>query len=429
MAGNDINGDRHGGDWYRPYGGEASHPLWLDVPLAKGDLKNPPPREAEIVVIGSGLSGASAAYWLAEKGFSDVLLLDWRPDDAATNRNCGHILYGTVESAEALVALKGEETARSLLSLSVDLCHGVRDTISRLGIDCDYRQNGYLVMGIDDHEAREIGRSVDLLNRYGIENRLVSKAELLAMGYRDVSAGRFELGGARAHPVKFRNGIVGAALRRGVRYHSGVRVLSVDERGDHVVVVYDRGDGQTASIRAEAAVVAANAYSPLFSDFFSSRRLVEPFRGQIIASAPLRRLPTFAGAQSFDHGYEYAVFTEDRRLVIGGWRNHTPGGEVGTYDLGVNREVEAGLRMFAARHMNLGETPTWTHSWSGIMAASKTGLPFIGPTASPRIFALAGYTGHGFSWAHGSARILASIMAGDDELPPKVLSLFNPRGL
>ena len=412
--------------WYPAFEGQASHPLWLDVASIKGQEGQLPARTG-IVVIGSGLSGASAAYWLSQMGLGEVTMVDWRGDDAATNRNCGHVLYGTVESAQALHAIKGPKVAEGVLKLSVELCHQLRDTASLLGVDCDYRQDGYLVMAVEEAEMAEISTSARILNDLGIHNSILSAEQLTKLGYRGVLGGRLESGGARAHPVKFRNALVEASVAAGVAYHSRVRVLSVSEEGGDVVVRYDRGDGEVGTLLADAAVVAANAYSPLLHSFFQERRLVEPFRGQIIASAPMDLSSLgHLGAQSFDHGYEYAVTTPDSRLVIGGWRNHTASGEVGTYDLGVNAEVEAGLKDFVARHYALRNSPEWTHSWSGIMAASKTGFPFIGPTTSPRIFALAGYTGHGFSWAHGSAKILAEVMAGSSNLAPELLALFNP---
>lgn len=414
-------------NWYPPFEGKASHSLWLDESLLMGS-KERLPEQTGIVVIGSGLSGASAAYWLTERGFEDIALIDYRADDAATNRNCGHILYGTVESAHALTALKGEKLARDVITLSVDLCHDVRDTVAKLNIDCDYKTDGYLVMAIDDAEVKEIEHSVELLNKFGLKNELRSEVELEKLGYRNVHGGRYEYGDASAHPVKFRNGLIKEIQKRGVKYFSNVRALSVDDVGGQASISYDRGDGtERFDLRADAAVIAANAYSPLFSDFFTSRRLVEPFRGQIIASAPMKHEFKFKSCQSFDHGYEYALVTPDNRLVIGGWRNQTTSGEVGTYDISVNQYVEDGLKQFVLDHYDLGnERPEWTHSWSGIMAASATGLPFIGPTFSPIIFSVAGYTGHGFSWAHGSARLLADIMSGTTKESPEVLALFRP---
>jgi glycine/D-amino acid oxidase-like deaminating enzyme len=138
-----------------------------------------------------------------------------------------------------------------------------------------------------------------------------------------------------------------------------------------------------------------------------------------------KKLPV-AYPHSFDHGYEYAIGTEDNRLMLGGWRNNTPGGEIGTYDITPNPMVEKGLADFALRHYAIEEKIEWEYSWSGIMAASKTGFPFIGPTDSQRIFTVSGFTGHGFSWAHGSAKYLAKIMAGEP-IPELVARQFNPK--
>ncbi len=397
-----------------------SHPYWLEVPHLTGTLEKP--KDAEILIVGSGLSGVSTAYWLQEKGYSNLLLVDFEAESAASFRNCGHILYGTVESMQALTALHGEDVAKRLWSLSIDICHEVRDTVSRHQLDAEYKQNGYLVIAIEESEDREIRESIALLQGHGFASEYVEQKDLEKKGFRKVFGGRFEPGSAQAHPTKFRNGLLQVCLQRGLRYHSGVKVLELEELNGRVrAKTSPWGD-----IHAEAAVIAANAYSPLLSSFFQKHRLVEPYRGQIITSKALQHQLPVRYPHSFDHGYEYAIVTADNRLMIGGWRNHTDGGEVGTHDIGVNPLVDQGLRDFVQEHYAIAEPIEWEFSWSGIMAASKTGFPFIGPTDSQRIFTCAGYTGHGFSWAHGSAKILASIINGDP-VPEIVREKCNPK--
>ena len=100
---------------------------------------------------------------------------------------------------------------------------------------------------------------------------------------------------------------------------------------------------------------------------------------------------------------------------------------MGSFDLNTNPLVEDGLKNFAKHHYKIDETIEWEYSWAGIMASSKTGFPFVGPTSSPLIFTVAGFTGHGFSWAHGSAKLLVDIILGNKI--PDVMKLFNPRKL
>ncbi len=389
---------------------------WLNEKPAVGcDTK---PSEGGVLIVGSGLTGASVGYWLQKKGMDDLTIVDFVPEKAASFRNCGHILYGTVESMKALAALHGEKAAREIWQFSIEICHEVRDTVESLGVDIDYRQDGYLVIAIDAVEDAEIRESIVLLNGMDFQSEYISTSKLEKMGFKNVFGARFEKGSAQAHPVKFRNALINNFQKNGGQYYSSTPIENIYEEGDHVVVKTPHG-----ILRYDAAVICANAYSPLFSDYFSTRNLVEPYRGQIITSAPLRKSFSVNIPHSFDHGYEYAIRTPDNRLMIGGWRNHTAG-EKGIYDITPNPYVEQGLKDFVKNHYEISEKITWDYSWAGIMAASKTGFPFIGPTNSPRIFACAGYTGHGFSWAHGSAKLLASILVGEDI--PSVSKYFRP---
>lgn len=391
---------------------------WMSTTPVSGSRT--PPKDGGIAIIGSGLSGASTAYWLMENGYDDITILDFEHEKAATYRNCGHILYGTVESMMALVALHGETIAKEIWQYSIDICHDVRDTINKLNLDADYRQDGYLVISIDKTEDAEIKQSIQLLKQMGFESSYMPQSEVESLGFRNVFGARFEPGSAQAHPVKFRNGLIEEVLKRGAKYHSGIKVSAVEEEGEFVTVTHQHG-----ASNFDAVVIAANAYSPLLSRFFAERRLVEPFRGQIITSKPLKHSFKIKYPHSFDHGYEYALVSEDNRLIIGGWRNNTPAGEIGTYDIMPNPMVEEGLQNFVQHHYDIKEKIEWEYSWAGIMAASKTGFPFIGPTTSPRIFTCSGYTGHGFSWAHGSAKLLADIMVGNQV--PAVAKYFNPK--
>ena len=399
-----------------------THSYWLDEPLITGA----PPEQAvgdpdAVVVIGSGVTGASLALFLGERGLP-VVLIDYQPQTAATCRNASHILYGTVENYLTLTAMHGRQTAKELWQLSIDVCHTVRDLIQERGLEAGYRQDGYLVIATDEAEHDEVHRSIEMLRQDGFESEFIGDDELNRLGFRHTYGARFEKGSAQVHPVRLRNALVREAMAHGVRYVSGVQVTDVLEEKEGVRLEVA---GAAGGLPYAAAAICANAYGPKVSSFFRDHSLVEPFCGQIIVSdpMPLGQLPRYP--HSFNHGYEYAVITEDNRLLIGGWRDNVAGGELGNYDLSPRADVDKGLQDFVRRHYHLVSEPVWKYSWKGVMAASKTGLPFIGPTHSPRIYTCSGFTGHGMSWGCGSAKILADIICGEP-IPPVVQKEMSP---
>lgn len=388
---------------------QRAESYWLEAGILTGK-KTLPPKSGEILVIGSGVAGTSSCYWLEQQGFKNITLIDYQAEKSASFRNCGHVLYGSVESMKGLCSIFGYERAKQIWSYSMEVCHDLRDTLLRERInDTEYRQDGYLVVAIDEVEDQEILESIELLNEMGFESSYREKSDLEALGLKNVFGARFEKGSAQIHPLKFRNALMSICLARGIAYHSDVCVESIEANGLDSVKVICKNE---IELNYDAVVIATNAYSPLVSRFFAERQLVEPFRGQIICSKPLKTGFPITYPHSFDHGYEYALQTTDKRLMLGGWRQHSETLEKNTYDLSPNKFIEDGLKEFALEHYNINEELEWEYSWSGIMASSKTGLPFIGPLSSPNIFTVSGFTGHGLSWAHGSAKLLAEIMAG-----------------
>ncbi|MBT6207080.1 MAG: FAD-dependent oxidoreductase, partial [Francisellaceae bacterium] len=353
-------------------------PYWLETKPIVGTKQSP--KDGSIAIIGSGLTAVSSAYWLYQKGFKDITIIDYRPEEAATFRNCGHILHGTVESMQAFAAIHGLDKAEQIWKFSIDCCDLIKATIKNLNISCNYRQDGYLVIAIDEVELQEIKNSIKLMNDMGFQSSFVDKKTLTTQGFKNIYGARYERGSAQAHPVKFRNGILSYLLEQGINYHSGIKVEQIEEKNSNVVI-----SSNQQKFLFEAAVIATNAYAPLTCSYIKDLSLIEPFRGQIIVSSPLKKPFAITYPHSFDHGYEYALITPDNRLMIGGWRNNVSGRDTNSYSLKTKSTIEQGLKSFVDKYYNISEQLSWDYSWSGIMAASNSSLPYIGPI-STRVF-------------------------------------------
>lgn len=389
-------------------------PYWLETPLTTGSRDRSELADADIIIIGSGLAGVSTAYWLLREGMTNVAIIDHEPEQAASFRNCGHLLPGTVETLAALVKLKGLAVATDIWHYSVEACELVTETATALGLDCELRRNGYLTVALEDNQEAEIHESVRLLGELGYPNEIWQPDQLESVGIKAGRVARFEPRASSMNPVKFRNGVLAWCMAKGLRYVSGIEVTGVSQEGAGVSIATREGQ----PLRSEFAVVAANAYAQNMIPQLKSRQLAVPFRGQILVSEPLPEgFPLAPIPHSYNHGYEYALRTAGNRLIIGGWRDKIPGMERGDYSLVPNPTISEGLSDFARRCYVGGEQLAFERAWVGIMASSHSGLPIVGPLASERIFLNVGFTGHGLPWTHGTGRLLAQIMMGTAQGP------------
>lgn len=390
-------------------------PCWLDPtpsprPALAGEVR------ADVVIIGGGLAGVSAAYTLSQAGVSVVLLEEGLIAGAATGRNAGFILQGTAERYDRAISLMGRERARAIHAWSLVNHDHMAAVIADEGIDCAYRRAGSLQLAGSPAEEAELIASAALLNEDGFEARLLSEAELdpiyPAAGFR--MAVHLPRDG-ELHPAAFVRGAAQSAERKGARLFEGSPVRGFSAPGMGAVEVETPG----GRVCAEVALVCVNARVGQLLPWFADK--VDPVRGQMLATAPAPRifeLPIYA-----DHGFDYWRQDALGRVVLGGWRNLDPGSEVGFDDVlhpGIQARMEAFIRRFAP----LREVAI-THRWSGIMGFSRDGLPMVGPApGAPGALVAAGFTGHGFGFAWLAGEALATLVT---EGQHPVSDTFSPR--
>jgi glycine/D-amino acid oxidase-like deaminating enzyme len=382
--------------------------FWLSENYEKG--KSEKPTDSEIAIIGSGIAGSSVAYFLKQNGIN-FNIIDSGPTNASFHRNAGHILFGAGENYAAMTEIHGRSKAKTIFQFSKQFCEDIKNTIEQNDISCDYIQGNYLCVANNNEELNQITKSSVLLENDGFgESHIVFSNEFNKFAKTCPIS-------AQANPGKFRDALLRLSTDNN---HYEYEISKVEDIGGRVEITYF----DSHKTYHDAAVLCVNAYSKLISPFFESRGLIEPFKGQIIVSKPMKdQLNRFHF--SADHGYIYGTITADSRFLIGGWRNNVPGMEVGSFDLEINPLTENGLKQWVIDNTAFKDLE-WEYSWSGIMGSSSTGLPFVGPTNSPQIFTVSGCTGYGFGFFHGASKLLVDIMLGNDL--PSGYEVFNPNG-
>src|SRR3984957_2219982 len=127
----------------------ASYSAASSAPTATGGADGAiPPREtlrgehrADVVVLGGGIAGCSAALHLAKRGYGVALLEARSVGYGDSGRSGGQTIFGLAVGQKALAAQVGREDARRLFDLSIEALNITQSLIREYAIDCDYHPN------------------------------------------------------------------------------------------------------------------------------------------------------------------------------------------------------------------------------------------------------------------------------------------------
>ena len=387
----------------------ATRPFWLeDAPYQ--DFRSAPelPERAEVLVIGGGFTGVSAAYWLAREGIAAVVVERRGLSGGATGRNGGHISPGTAERFSEARKRWGERVARAIWEYSHRSTEAVKAFVAEHRVDCELRFGGSVSLALHADEVAQVEETAAALAEMGAPAELWDAATCAERtGSPDFLAGVRRGTGGQLWPARLVFAIAEQALSRGAAVHALTEVRAIERSGGRFTVRTDRGDVSAARI-----LHATNAWAPRLLP--ALRGVIVPVRGQVIITAPAPPLWTFG--LSTNYGFEYWMQRPDGRVVLGGMRWLTPSQEVGADDDGlVDPTVSAGLRGFLPGHFPALRGVAVEQEWTGIMGFTPDRAPLIGPMpGSPGEFVAAGFHGHGMPMAFLAGKAAAEMIAGHE---------------
>src|SRR4029079_7666092 len=312
-------------------------PYWhATMPALASRRDRPLPDTGDVVVIGGGYTGITAARELPRRGPAGTLLQAETLGFGGSTRNGGIVHPGYKWGPSELVERYGDETGRALFRETMDAYELVKRLIADEAIDCEFRECGYLDVAWAPSHARDLQASVETLRAFGIEASYVPRDRL-----REEIGSDFYHGGlvfppsGLLHPGKYFAGLVAAADRAGADLHDrirdnthrrqagGIRATTIRRQADgRFVVETNRG-----AILAKEVVVATNGYTDGVVP--SLRRRIIPIGSYIIENEPLpeelARTVSPRGRAFFDtkNFLYYWHVSEDRRMVFG-WRASFP---------------------------------------------------------------------------------------------------------
>ena len=370
---------------------DSAPPLSFEAPALDGEAK------ADVVIIGAGYTGLSAALELVHRHGMDVVVLDAaRPGWGASGRNGGFCCFGGSKfGADELIATFGADGARDVVRAQVEAIDTVDKRIDDLKLDVERHGRGEVLFvhrekfvgGIKD-EAKIYREALGVDAQYW-ENERCREAGLPGDLWH---GGLYLPHGFGLHPMKYLRGLAETSRKAGVRIHGGSEVREVHETADGVIVSTSQG-----RVKGRAALFATNGYlAENLPEWFAGRYM--PVLSNIIVTRPLSQQERAA------HGWTGDMICADTRALLHYFRV-LPDGRMMFGGRGGTATDPASLEAMhrRLRHAFDRMFPAWTqvettHFWSGFVCLSSNRTAFIGRIPqSERSFASLAYWGGGVS--------------------------------
>jgi gamma-glutamylputrescine oxidase len=380
-----------GHSWYEATAGERP-----TYPALDGD------RSADVVIVGGGFTGLSAATHLAKSGVNVVLIEALRFGDGASGRNGGQMGTGQRAWAEETEAELGFTRAKSLFDIAEEAKAHLLEFAKVHAIDIEFMPGQLSVAHkrrfVDAYKAH-----ADIMaNRFGYGHITFMDAKETAerLGSSIYHGGIRDTGTGHIHPLKLVIGTARAAEAAGAQLFEQTPSTGIVSAGGKVKVTT-----KTGTITADKCLVAVNAYGGKLEPTTAAH--IMPIGSFIGATVPLGAgSKVIPGGEAVDDSrfvVRYFRKSRDGRLLFGGRE---------IYAVDDPKDIHVQIRrQIAEIYPDLKDIEI-THGWGGYVGITLPRTPFV-REVMPNVISAGGYSGHGVMLSNFVGKLYAETVAGN----------------
>ena len=403
------------------------------------------PAAAEVVIIGGGIIGVSAAWFLAKQGVDVVLCEKGHIAGEQSGRNWGWVRQQGRDTREMPMIVE-----------SLRIWRGLEDEI---GEKVGFHEQGVLFSADTDKDMNQYAGLLNTAAEYGVDTRLIEGPELKSLvrgATIDWLGALYTPSDGRAEPHKATSAIARAAKRNGATVLTSCAVRGIETEGGRVsAVVTEHG-----TISTSVVLCAAGAWTSMFCRSLDVTVPQLKVRGTVARTAPaenvvdgclfdhriaLRRREdggyTVARGTVLDHPitpstlrfapkYRRALMMElkNLRVSIGSeffeeWSTpkrwaldaESPFERTRVLNPKPSARAVQGIRNSLDKVFPQLASAKFVESWAGMIETTPDVIPVIDEAESiPGLFIATGFSGHGFGIGPGAGKAIAGMLTGRD---------------
>ena len=369
-------------------------PVWIDTAPIQKFPKLRKNITVDIVVVGAGVTGITAAYLLKQAGLTVALIDREGVASIDTGHTTAHLTYVTDVQLQELARNFGEDHAQAAWDAGAAAIDEIERIVGEEQSDCEFtRVPSYLHVRVDGSskkEASSLEKEADLAVKLGFDAAYLNSAP-----YFNLPAVRFA-NQAKFHPRKYLRSLVEKIPGNGSHVFEKDAASEFDAEKRRVKVnrnwiSFDRVVMATNNPLVGLASIAGTTLLQTKLSLYTSYALG--------ARLPANTIPEALFWDTRDP-YDYLRIDRNRGfdyLVYGGEDHKT----------GQNKKTQKAYVRLLARLKKIIPTANIDHRWSGQVICTPDGLPYIGENAEKQ-FVATGYCGNGMTFG-----TVAAIMARD----------------
>ncbi|VVP83225.1 Gamma-glutamylputrescine oxidoreductase [Pseudomonas fluorescens] len=378
-------------------------------------------RQCDVVIIGAGYTGLSAAHHIARSGREPLIVeantLAW----GASGRNGGVVSPKFRVGFPALMARFGRDTALQMYRTGYAAVDSLVEMVETLGLTgAHLHMGGHIAAAHNVHALGGLEATANWIKREtgGTSSHMISAEQVREMTGSTIFCGGLltpKAGGI--HPLNYARGIARHLVDQDVRIFIDSPAQQVRREGDRVIVQTPQG-----RVSARQVIYATNGYSDQTRVTETLHRRLIPFRSAIIATEPLPAdilaaiMPGGQVCGDTKRMLRWFRLIGDR-LIFGGRGAFGKGDSQSAFD-DLQRSMNEVFPTLREQKI--------AYRWSGLVAMTLDYLPHAGQLDERSFYAI-GYNGGGVAMSTWMGKQLAAMTAGEKvELGLLAGDNFNP---
>lgn len=365
-------------------------------------------------MVGSGITGALAAYELIKAGCQVVVISKTRPAAESTSATTALLQYEIDVPLRELIDKVGPDHA----SRSYLLCHDSIDQLDKVhkavGAARVFHKRKSLLLAALKKDVEDLAHEYQLRREIGIRAQWLSADDVKERWGLDNAAAIYSAQAAETDAYLLTQKILQWCAARGMQVYDHAEVTTIHETQREVTLTTDRG----YALRAKYVVMATGYEGTKWLD----RNVARLHSTYAIISKPVPREQLWRDrCLIWDTGkpYLYMRTTNDDRIIIGGKDETWQSGH--KRDVLIRRKSDDLCRAFQKKfpfvdfHID--------YEWAGTFGETADGLPYIGPAKKhSRVLYSLGYGGNGITFSQIGAVILRDLITGRGNKDAEIFS-------